>query len=100
MEPSLIKSVSEMSAVGGLVLVFIILVWKGLPLFLKSREESESKFLSCLEEFDKRHITAYDQLNQTIAKNTAVTKETLLFLKNLNGKLKKTIKEKINDQTS
>lgn len=39
-----------------------------------------------------------NKLQTSIDKNTEVTKENMLFLKNLNGKLVKTVNDKIKDK--
>jgi hypothetical protein len=59
-------------------------------------------FLSFLKESEKRHCEAYDKLDETIKENSRASalsvqssKETLTFMKGLNGNLKRAYQDKV-----
>lgn len=87
--PDLAKYGTAGVAIGSLVMIFLV-----IKVFLKHMKEMAERSDQHIQEAADKHEKAYSKLAIAIDRNTRSTDENLRFMKNLNGSLKKVVKEK------
>ena len=59
---------------------------------MRSKDDMYLKFM---QESEERHCKAYEKLDETLTGVNMTVQENTIFMRSLNGKLEKAIKEKV-----
>lgn len=82
----------------GVAIALIISLAYVIPKIVVYMKNKDDKFLDYLCKSEERHTKAYDKLDTTLNGLAVTVSENTVFMKSLNGKLEKAIREKAKGQ--
>ena len=79
----------------GVAIALILGISYIIPKLLILLKSKDDMFLKFMNESEERHCKAYEKLDATLTGVNITVQENTIFMRNLNGKLEKAIKEKV-----